>query len=82
MKNPKRGRTPVEQDRPILYIGWADQPHNYIAKFIRYVRRRSLGNRDRHFKISHDDWCAFFTGRACNCDPDIREMSDREIVGS
>ncbi len=71
-----------KRERPILYIGWDGQPHNYIAKLIRYVRRRSRGNRDHHIKISHDDWCAFFKGRACNCDPDIREMSDREILGT
>ncbi len=82
MENPKRRRTPVEQDRPILYIGWDDQPHNYIARLLRYVRRRSLGSRDRHFKISHDDWCAFFNDGVCNCDPDIREMSDSEMIGN
>ncbi len=71
-----------KRERPILYIGWDGQPHNYIARLIRYVLRRSLGNRDRHFKISHDDWCAFCKGRACNCDPDIREMFPWEIVGS
>ena len=69
-----------KRKRPILYIG-DGQPHNYIAKFIRYVLRRSLRNRDRHFKISHDHWCAFFKGRACNCDPNIREMIPWEIPG-
>ena len=83
MENPKRRRTPVDQSRPILYIGCDGQPHNHVEKFIRYLkRRRSLGNRDRHFKISHDDWCAFFKDGVCNCDPDIREMLPWEIVGS
>ncbi len=82
MENPKCRRTPVEQNRPILFMGWDGQPHNYIAKLLRYVRRRSLGNRDHHVKILHDDWCGFFKGRACNCDPEVREMHGRWIVGS
>ena len=81
MENPKRRRTPVDQSRPILYIGWDDQPHNYIARLVRYVGQATVGTGDHHVRISHDDWCAFFKGRACNCDPDIREMSDREILG-
>ena len=72
----------AKRNRPILYIGWDDQSHNYIAKLILYVLLRSPGNKDRHFKISHDDWCAFFKGRACNCDPDIREMFGWEVFGS
>ena len=73
----------AKRNRTILYIGWDGQPHNFVEKFIRYLkRRRSLGNRDRHFKISHDDWCAFFKDGVCNCDPDIREMLPWEIVGS
>ena len=71
-----------KRERPILYIGWDGQPHNYAKKLLRYVEQTPLGSGDHHFKVSHDDWCAFFKGRACNCDPDIREMSDREIVGS
>ena len=71
-----------KRERPILFIGGDGQPHNYAEKLLRYVEQTTLKSGERHFKISHDDWCAFFTGRACNCDPDIREMSDREIVGS
>ena len=72
----------VNRDATILYIGWDGQPHNYIARLLRYVRWRSLGNRDRHVRISHDEWCAFFKGRACNCDPGIRKMLPWEIIGS
>ena len=72
----------AKRNRTILYIGWDDQPHNYIAKFIRYVGQATVGTGDHHVRISHDDWCAFFKGRACNCDPDIREMLPREIVGT
>ena len=71
-----------KRERPILYIGWDDQPHNHIEKLLRYVAKTPLGIGDRHVKVSHDDWCAFFTGRACNCDPDIREMLPWEIVGT
>ena len=71
-----------KRERPILYIGSDAQPHSYIAKFIRYLKRRwPLGNRDCHIMISHHEWCAFFKGRACNCDPNIREMLPWEIPG-
>ena len=69
-------------DAIILYIGWDGQPHNYAKKLLRYVEQTTLKSGERHIKVSHDDWCAFFTGGVCNCDPEIREMSDREIVGS
>lgn len=82
MENPKRRRTPVNQSRPILYIGGDDQPHNHAEKLLRYVEQTTSKSSERHFKISHDGWCAFFKGRACNCDPDIREMSDQEIIGN
>ena len=69
-------------NRRTFYFSWDGQPHNYIEKLLRHVEQTTLKNGDHHIKVSHDDWCAFFKGRACNCDPDIREMSDREIVGS
>lgn len=72
----------VNRDATILYIGWDGQPHNYLTKVIDYAAQRPVGTGDHHIKISHDDWCAFFKGRACHCDPDIREMSDREILGT
>jgi hypothetical protein len=25
-----------------------------------------------HVEVLHDDWCAHFYGRPCNCDPEIR----------
>ncbi len=68
------------RERPILYIGLDDQPHNYMTKVIDLVRQQPAESGDHHVKILHDDWCGFFKGRACNCDPDIREMSDREIL--
>jgi hypothetical protein len=34
-----------------------------------------------HAKIYHDDWCAQFSSRACNCDPDIAiETSDGVVM--
>ncbi len=65
-----------------MSFDWDGRPHNYMARLIWYVLRRSLGNRDRHFKISHDHWCPYFEDGVCNCDPDIREMLPWEIVGS
>ncbi len=71
----------AKNGRNIVYIGLGDQPHSYIEKLLRYLEQTTLKS-GGHIKVSHDDWCAFFTGRACNCDPDIREMLPREIVGS
>ncbi len=68
--------------RPIVYIGLDDEPHNHMARMLDLVRQQPVGRGDHHIRISHDDGCGFFEGRACNCDPDIREMSDREIVGN
>jgi hypothetical protein len=82
MENPKRRRTPVNQSRPILYIGWDDRPHHYIEKFMRYVEQTSPGVGDHHIQVLHDDWCAFFKGRACNCDPEVREMLGGSGIGT
>jgi len=57
-----------------------DTPGNYLAKLFRLGA--TLVNRDdqlgmqgsAHIQILHDDWCAFFHGRACNCVPIIRRM--------
>ena len=68
-----------KRKRPILYIGSDDQPHRYITKLMRFVRRTLFWKRDIHITVSHDEWCAYFKGRACNCNPNIREMLPWEI---
>ncbi len=29
-----------------------------------------------HVGIVHDDWCAIFKGKACNCNPDVRIINE------
>ncbi len=71
----------ANRDATILYIGWDGQPHNYMTKVIDFVRQQPPeGN--HHVRISHDDWCAFFKAGVCDCDPEVREMHGRWIVGS
>ena len=70
-----------KRERPILYIGLDDRPPSYFARLMRFAERRSRRRRNCHVMMSHHVWCPFFKGRACNCDPNIREMSDREILG-
>ena len=72
------------QARPIIYIGGGPpQAHKYLSKLLQFAPDLAeLPGRVGHILVSHDDWCAFFKGRACNCDPDVREMLPWEIVGS
>ena len=34
-----------------------------------------------HVTISHDDWCSFFQGGLCDCDPEVREGLPRSQQG-
>lgn len=47
--------------------------HNYLKKIERMVASGELtptvGLND--LTVAHDDWCLVFSGRECNCDPDI-----------
>ncbi len=72
----------TDQNPTVVYVGWDGQPHNHTARMLDLVRQQPVGSGDHHVKILHDDWCGFFKGRACNCDPDVREMLPWEIVGS
>jgi hypothetical protein len=31
-----------------------------------------------HVVVSHDEWCAHYDGKACNCSPDIRFFAEPE----
>lgn len=46
--------------------------HNYYKKLMSLVRKEKIGAGEIHdVDIVHDDWCAIFSGRYCNCNPDI-----------
>ena len=62
--------------RPGPYVGGDNQPHNYLTKLYRLARQLSAFGGAYHFRVSHDDWCAYFHGRACNCNPIVREMTE------
>ncbi len=53
----------------VLIVG--DAPGgNYRAEVIRQGLKLPPG-RLYHTNIYHDDWCGIWSGRKCNCDPDI-----------
>ncbi len=63
--------------KPTLFcVGRDGQPHNYMARMLDLVRQQPVGRGDHHIQVLHDGWCAFFKGRACNCNPIVREMAE------
>jgi len=54
--------------------------HNYLPAVLRYAQRVHLSaggcesGGEHLIQVLHDDWCAFFQGRACNCDPIVRPL--------
>ena len=45
---------------------------NYVRKLARLVEKHpELRGRASAVIIRHDDWCAIYSGRPCNCDPDV-----------
>lgn len=30
--------------------------------------------------VAHDDWCAFYQGEPCNCDPDIINRETGQVL--
>jgi hypothetical protein len=47
--------------------------HNYMKKLRRLFQERKLPKVGLELvEVYHDDWCAIYSGRYCNCDPDIR----------
>lgn len=44
---------------------------NYCAEVIRQGCKLPPGGQLYHVDIYHDDWCGMFSGRTCDCDPDI-----------
>jgi hypothetical protein len=49
-------------------------PHNYLAKIRRMWVAGALPRTAGYHQITvyHDDDCGIFTGKRCDCDPDIK----------
>lgn len=46
---------------------------NYRRKLLRLYAEGTVPMTGgvRHVSVRHDDWCAYFQGGHCNCDPEI-----------
>ena len=67
---------------PVLYISPDGLQHNYLAKLLRQAEnllrlegQPGAGGGEYHIQVLHHDWCAFFRGRACNCNPIVRRLA-------
>ena len=46
---------------------------NYIKKVIEESKKIDFTKPAvHHMDIFHDDWCAIFQGKPCNCNPDVK----------
>jgi hypothetical protein len=53
--------------------------HNYIKKFQKLVDEGKLDSTPGEMsavRVEHDDWCLFFKGGECNCDPTFVETKN------
>ena len=47
--------------------------HNYMKKIMELCRQGKVSPAGVMMTdIYHDDWCAIYKGRHCNCDPEIK----------
>jgi hypothetical protein len=48
--------------------------HNYMKKLMELYRQGKVPQAGQPMMtdVCHDDWCAIYRGRYCNCDPEIR----------
>lgn len=60
-----------------LYISDKNLPditqHNYYQKWL--AAKATIDSSKpgiKHIDITHDDWCAIFKGKYCNCNPDVK----------
>jgi hypothetical protein len=50
---------------------------NYVGKLARFIEKHpELRGRATAILIRHDDWCAIYSGRPCNCNPDMEVCDD------
>ena len=51
----------------------APREANYVRKLRHLARLGAFPRGDcARVEVFHDDWCAFFQGERCNCNPEIR----------
>jgi hypothetical protein len=47
--------------------------HNYYKKLKKLFDQGKIPTMSAQLvEIYHDDWCAIYRGKYCNCDPDIK----------
>lgn len=77
----RKGKRQPKRDH-VLIVG--DAPGgNYREKALRQVRQHLESEPEPdvyHQYIAHDDWCGIWSGRECDCDPDVwlERGEDRE----
>ena len=50
------------------------KPPKYVPLFFEKIETGELvaePGKVSHFMVAHDDWCDFFSGKSCNCNPEI-----------
>ncbi len=54
-------------------LPFSDAPGgNYVSKIARLIEKNpQLRGCALLIDIRHDDWCAIYSGRPCNCDPEV-----------
>jgi hypothetical protein len=53
---------------------------NYVAKIVEkadQIRPMLRAGHVTHVNILHDGWCGIFSGKPCNCDPDVHVPAAR-----
>jgi hypothetical protein len=55
---------------------------NYESKLGRYIRGAQTRGEIKeagvfHVDVLHDNWCGIFSGRSCNCSPQVRKGKDQ-----
>ena len=56
--------------------------HEYMRRIRKAIKKGLLDDRPEvaHTNIKHDDWCAFFKGAECDCNPDIiTDLNTRKV---
>lgn len=57
------------------------KPSRYAAAVIAHARQMLKDNPSKKFgfiDIYHDDWCAIFNGKSCDCNPSVVSKIDNE----
>jgi len=56
---------------------------DYLAKLAWVLQSLRLGAGSvTHVFVAHDDWCRFWSGARCNCQPELRVYRDASRPGA